>query len=312
MATRTTAVTAQSVGDLSTLIPEWRRSLRAGNKSDKTVSVYMEAAGQLHAFLMASGMPTQVENIRREHIEAFIETLRDSGKSPATLHNRYRSLSSLFKWLTEDGEITVSPMAKMSPPMLPEQPVRVLDAEDVIAMLDTCKGTDFDDVRDDAVLRLFIDTGMRLAEMTNLTVNDIDLDERTAVVTGKGRRQRSCPFGDKAGKRLGKYMRMRARRADSSYTDALWLGTRGALTVAGVRALVERRAKQAGVKGMHAHLFRHFAAHHAMDNPNFGDNDVMRLFGWRSRDMLSRYASSTADKRALAAYRRQPSLGDRL
>jgi len=313
MATRTTMVTAESVGDLSALIPEWRRSLYAANKADKTISTYTEASEQLVSFLQRSGMPTAVANVRREHVEAFIEHLRDGGKSAATLNNRYRSLVSLFKWLKEDGEISASPMENISPPLVPEQPVPVLSAEDVSTMLDACrKGKAFDDVRDEAAIRLFVDTGMRLAELTNLTVMDIDLDDRIAVVTGKGRRRRSCPFGNKTMGVIGKYLRQRARRDDAAYTDALWLGSRGPLTTAGVRALIERRAKQAGIDGVHAHLFRHFAAHHAMSNETLGDNDVMRLFGWRSREMLSRYASSAADARAMAAYRRKPSLGDRL
>ena len=64
MATRTTMVTAESVGDLSALIPEWRRSLYAANKADKTISTYTEASEQLVSFLQRSGMPTAVANVR--------------------------------------------------------------------------------------------------------------------------------------------------------------------------------------------------------------------------------------------------------
>jgi site-specific recombinase XerD len=303
-----TAVSAATVGDLGTLIPSWARSLRAANRSAKTISTYLEAANQFLTFLQESGMPTAVANIRREHVESFVERLVAT-KSPATANNRYRSLTGLFKWLVEDGEIAASPMERMKPPIVPEQPVPVLPDEALSKMLAACKGTEFEDLRDEVVLRLFIDTGMRLAEMAGLTLEDIDLDARVAHVLGKGRRRRACPFGAKTAARLDKYMRQRARRSDT--TDALWIGNRGAMTTAGIRSLVERRAAQAGIGHVHAHLFRHLAAHHAKADPTIGDDEIMRLFGWRSREMLSRYASSTADERALAAYRGRPSLGDR-
>lgn len=305
-----TAVTAASVGDLSILIPSWERSLRSANKSHKTISTYLEAANQLLAFLKESGMPTVAANIRREHAEAFVERLVAT-KSAATANNRYRSLTGLFKWLAEDGEIAASPMERMKPPIVPEQPVPVLPEDAVAKMLAACKGPDFEDLRDEVVIRLFIDTGMRLSEMTGLTLMDIDLDARVAYVLGKGRRRRACPFGAKTAARLDKYIRHRARRPGLTATEAVWIGNRGAMTTAGIRSLVERRAAQAGIGHVHAHLFRHLAAHHAKVDAHLGDDEIMRLFGWRSREMLSRYASSTADERALTAYRGRPSLGDR-
>jgi site-specific recombinase XerD len=306
----TTPVTAESVGDLLTLIESWRRSLKAANKTDKTIATYMEAARQLLTFLAEHGMPTLVLNIRREHVEAFVERLVET-RSAATANNRYRALVALFKWLEEDGEIPVSPMARMKPPTVPVVPVPVLGVEEVKRLLAACKGKDFDNVRDEAVLRLFIDTGMRLSELSQMTLDSVDLDNRVAYVVGKGRRPRACPFGAKTANLLDKYLRVRARQPGAALTDAFWIGTRGALTTAGVRALIERRARQAGIGHVHAHLFRHLAAHHAKAD-GVSDDDMMRLFGWKSREMLSRYAASTADERARNAYHSRPSLGDRL
>ena len=103
------AVTPQSVGEVASLIPSFERSLRANDKSDKTIATYLEAARQLLAFLRASGMPTAVGNIRRDHIEAFIERLVLT-RSPATANNRFRGLRALFNFLVEFGEIAASPM----------------------------------------------------------------------------------------------------------------------------------------------------------------------------------------------------------
>ncbi len=101
-------VTLQSVGDLATPIRSFQRSQRAANKSKKTIGTYSEAANQLLAFLRESGMPTEVAKIGREHVESFIERLVAT-KSPATANNRCRTLTALFAFLVDFGEITTRP-----------------------------------------------------------------------------------------------------------------------------------------------------------------------------------------------------------
>jgi site-specific recombinase XerC len=112
-------------------------------------------------------------------------------------NNQYRALQQLFKWLAEEEEISVNPMARLRPPKVEEKLVPVLTDEQIRALLRTCPGKDLVDRRDQAILRIFLSTGIRLAEMAGLRLDDVDLDARTAIVTGKGRRERSVRFDPK-------------------------------------------------------------------------------------------------------------------
>jgi site-specific recombinase XerD len=294
---------------LADFLPDWRVHLRAKGRSRRTIESYLAVAVSFCNYLRTHELPSEIMEVRRTHIEQHLAELHDR-VSPATVAKHYRSLQQLFRWLVGDGELNVSPMAGMTAPSVPEQPVPIIEMEDLAALLTTCRGNTFENRRDLAVFRLFLDTGMRAGELIGLTVDDIDREQSLAFVVGKGNRQRACPFGARTADALRRYMRVRTRHPMAATSSALWIGKKGPLTDSGVRQLLERRCKDAGVPAINPHMFRHLFAHMWLANGG-QENDLMRLAGWRSREMVGRYAASAADGRAREAHKRM-ALGDRV
>jgi site-specific recombinase XerD len=268
----------------------------------------MESVERFASFLDERGMPADVANIRREHVEAFIEHLLERWR-PATAANRYVALNVFFRWAAEEGEIRESPMARMRKPLIPELEPAVLSTDELKRILAACEGQGFEDRRDLALIRTFIGTGARLSEIANLRymptepeTNDVDLDAGMIRVMGKGRRERTVFVGTKAVKALDRYVRVRSRHPHARL-PWLWLSRKGRLTDSGIAQAIRDRGAAVGLPGLHAHQFRHSYAH-TMLAEGMQEGDLMQLAGWRSREMLARYAASTRSDRANAVARR--------
>ena len=158
---------------------------------------------------------------------------------------------------------------------------------------------EFEGLRDEAVIRLLADTGMRAGEVLALAVDDVDLRRRMVTVTSaKGGKHRMAAFSAETARAIDRYLRSARRGHKLAATPRLWLGTanRG-WTYPSLRGALLKRAEAAGITGLPpapppAH--RHVAALDA----GVAEGDVMAHIGWSSRAMLDRYVEDTAQRRA--------------
>ena len=251
-------------------------------------------------------MPTDVSSITREHIEAFLVDVIER-RSPATAEARYRGLRGFFSGARPKARSLRRPMAKMQPPRFPSsqstcRPSRICRSSWVAAATTS---------RADAtrpIIRLFSDSGLRLAELTGLRLADVDSSAGMVGVTGKGGRFRTASFGQKTAKSIDRYLRVRRGhiRAES---DRLWLGLKGPMTGSGVRQMLWRDPRRPASRGC-IHISSGTTSHIA----GWPVVDRVRSDGARRvahRTMVTRYAASTRAERARDAHKRF-SPGDRL
>ena len=289
---------------LESLLKSFRRVLKVQGRADRTAVVYGQSIEFYARWLESEGMAPDLSNLTRENVLQWLESLRDRGLASGTVSTRWKGMRRFVNWLLAEGIIGKDVLAGVIVEQPEAPPVPILSDEELAALLSACRGRSFNDRRDECIVRLLIDCGLRVSELCGLDVDDVDIDAETLIVTGKGSRPRRGYFGSKTSVALDRYIRERRKHRHAS-SAALFLSERGRLTADGVRGRLKVRAERAGLDPatVHPHRFRQTHAHDFLISGG-QERDLKRLLGWRSDKMLERYGASAADVRAREAARR--------
>jgi site-specific recombinase XerD len=304
--------------ELADLAASFRRHLRAAGKADGTLRLYGQSTRFFCDWLTTQGRSTTLDQLTRHAIAAWLAELQDRNEA-STVATRLRGMRRFCRWLVAEGELDKAPTEGLEIPTPTDKPPQVLTDDELTKLIKACavpKGkagvydrTVFDGRRDEVIVRLLADCGIRVSELTNVDLDNVDLDQELVFVIGKGNRPRVVPFGAKTGQAIDRYLRVRSTHRHARSTRLL-LSERGPMSADGVRWRVELLGQRVGIEGLHPHSFRHSFAHRWLAEGG-QERDLMMLAGWKSDAMLAVYARSTAVARAQASHRRL-ALGDKL
>jgi len=313
-------VPASAGPPLTALLTSWQLALEAATKSPRTVRSYIDSVKALHKFLVAQGMPADVEGVGAEHLRSFLlaEERRTSAASAAV---HFRNLRVFFGWLaSEEERSNPNPMNRVEGPKVAKKAKAFFTDDELARLLKTCQGSSFTDRRDTAIFRVLIDTGLRVSGLAGLRHdtededrNDVFLTKRRLRIRLKGGDETWVPIGKKAAAALDRYIRVRSKHAQSA-SPWLWLGVQGHntahMTDSGIRDMVGRRGEQAGIQNVHPHRFRRSFADKWLANGGSTD-DLMHITGWKTYDMVREYTEARGIARAHDAHARL-SPGDKI
>lgn len=293
---------------LDALLDSWSLHLRAERKSPQTVKTYTDGVA---GFLTWARATEREPTLDVATVDAFVVHLLDSGRSASTAASRQLAVRRFSGWLAEEGEIDRDRLVGMKRPKIDKKIIEPLSTDEIKALIKACQGTTMRDRRDEAIVRLMVESGMRAGEVVTLEISDVDLRTQTAIVRrGKGGKGRVVPFGAKVGTAIDRYIRARRshRLADS---DHLWLGDRGKqFTYDALHKAITDRGRAAGIDRLHPHLLRHTAAHRWLAKGG-SEQGLMAVAGWTRPEMLMRYTQAQAAQRAVDEAHRL-NLGDDL
>lgn len=285
------------------LLESWQLSLH--DKAPRTVLLYLDVAARFGRWLEDNSRPAANRGdliaVGRSDVEAWLTSMKAAGLAQNTMRNRWVVLRNLYGWLLGEGEITSSPLERVVVAKGSNPAPNVLKTEDLARLLKACEGTDFYSRRDLALIRFLLSTGVRVSEACDVTLADLDLMNRIALIRhGKGDKPRAVRYDAATAAALDRYKRIRARHTFAAL-PWLWIGHRGRTTRKGLPAVLAKRCAAAGLGHVHPHMFRHTWADRWLAMGG-NEGDLQRLGGWESAEIMRRYGESRAVDRALSAY----------
>ncbi len=277
-------------------VEEFLAHMKARKLSAQSIKKRKDDLRKLLVYLDARGIKG-FQEVELKTLEAYRFALVEHGYSDSIIESSLRAASQFFRFLEDRGHIFENPARRLKVPKAPLVLGTVLTDKEVQRILAMPKLTHRRGLRDRSILEVLYSTGMRRGEAAGLTLFDVQLDQATVKVTGKGRKQRVLPLG----KHAVKYLRIYIKEARPKYlpkftpaTDALWLDRyRRAISPAAITELISRYAKACGMdKSIDAHTFRRTCATQML---RAGAHPVVvaQLLGHSGLRSLSHYLRTT-------------------
>jgi site-specific recombinase XerD len=149
----------------------FNRSLRVAGKADRTLVLYGQSITYFSNWLQQRGQPADLSSLDRDTVPRWLDFLRHRGLTTGTIRTRWRGLRRFTNWLLAEGIIDTDPLAGIVIDKPEAPPVPILTDEELAALIGACRGKRFADRRDEAIIRLLIDCGMRVSEVTGIDLN---------------------------------------------------------------------------------------------------------------------------------------------
>jgi len=233
--------------------------------SPETCKHYRRDLVDLQGWCNRSGLSAWAD-LDSEHVRSYSATCFRRGLSPRSIQRRLSAARTFFRYLVREKHVRRNPVQSVSAPRGPKRLPENLDADRMARLLDIPGDGPLVD-RDRAILELLYSSGLRLAELADLNLGDVDTQDATVRVTGKGNKDRIVPVGSRAIDALSRWHRSRGSMA-AAEERALFVSQRGSrLSRRSIQARVDHWARRQGIDTrVYPHLFRHSFATHLLES----------------------------------------------
>ena len=279
--------------ELQNLIEGFRLSCQTEGKSPKTIEWYFSFLTRFRHFLQVNQLPTELCQIKKDQIREFIRYLQIEAKTPrsgrplsgATVQGYVRTLKAFFSWAEKEGYITANEMAKIPTPKAVSKVINTFTHDQVNKLANICQLSNGGGLRNLAILLLLLDTGIRVSELVNIELEDVNIAEGyIKIIVAKGGKERIVPIGSMVQKSLWKYINAYRPQPLTQQIIRLFLSDKGlSLTKSGIQQMLRRYGRRAGLTSVRCspHTFRHtFAKNYLL---NGGDIfSLQRILGHSS------------------------------
>ena len=224
-----------------------------------------------------------VSEITTETLRNYLSNYKNNSTAGmVTIDNIRRTLSSFFAWLENEDYIVKSPVRRIHKVKAMKKVKETLTDENLEKLRDTCTN-----VRDLAILELLISTGMRVGELTRLNISDMNFQERSCIVLGKGNSEREVYFSAKSKMYIEKYLETRTDNNEALFVSLIKPYNR--LGISGIEITIRNLGKEANINKVHPHKFRRTMATMAIDK-GMPIEQVQKLLGHIKIDTTMEYA----------------------